>query len=136
MNKPVWVIDTNVLISAALTSGGTCDRVMRAVVDGHVRLAWSAGILAEYRAVLLRPKFKFSESVVASLLAAFPPEGQVIPVTTALLPDRDDEVFLATALATDDRILVTGNTAHFPEELCLPVKILTPTMALHRLGFK
>jgi len=133
MSRPAWVLDTNVLVSAALTAGGTCHRVMRSAVEGRVRLAWSAGILAEYRAVLLRPKFGFSEPVVASLLAAFPPEGQVNPVDVPRLLDRDDEVFLATAMATDNQILVTGNAAHFPFKLCLPVKILTPAMALQSM---
>ena len=133
MGKQVWVVDTNVLISAALTSGGTCNRVMRAAVEGRVGLAWSAGILAEYRAVLMRPKFGFSQQIIASLLAAFSPDGQVTPVDAPELPDRDDAVFLATALATQDQILVTGNLAHFPESLCLPVKIRTPTMALQSI---
>lgn len=134
MSAPIWVIDTNVLVSAALTCGGTCDQVLRAAIDNKVQLAWSAPIMAEYRAVLLRPKFKFSPSVVASLLAAFGPRNQVTPAASLSLPDPDDEVFLATALATTDKILITGNTAHFPAAICAPVQILTPAQALQRLG--
>ena len=52
MNVPVWVIDTNVLISAALTAGGNCDQIFQAAVNDTIRLAWSAPMLAEYRAVL------------------------------------------------------------------------------------
>ncbi len=133
MKPPVWVIDTNVLVSAALTAGGTCDQILRAAIAGRIRLAWNAPMLAEYRAVLLRPKFGFSKPVVASLLAAFDPADQVPVGPTATLPDPDDEVFLAAALATPDQILVTGNTAHFPAKICHPVRVLTPAAALKLL---
>ncbi len=130
---PVWVLDTNVVISAALTAGGTCDRLLRVAIAGHLHLAWSAPMLAEYRAVLLRPKFGFSRPVVAALLAAFDSTHQVPAGTAPALPDPDDEVFLAAALATQDKILVTGNAAHFPAHRCLPVRILTPAEALREL---
>ena len=133
MSVPVWVIDTNVLISAALSAGGNCDQIVRAAVDGKIRLAWSSTMLAEYRTVLLRPKFKFSPPVVSSLLAAFGPNDQVSPKPAPSLIDPDDEVFLGTALATTDKILVTGNSAHFPAEVCLPVEVLTPAQAVQLL---
>lgn len=91
-------------------------------------------MLAEYRAVLLRPKFGFSRPVVASLLAAFDPAHQVPAGKAPALPDPDDEVFLAAALATPDQILVTGNAAHFPAKTCHPVRVLRPAEALRELG--
>jgi putative PIN family toxin of toxin-antitoxin system len=130
---PLWVLDTNVVISAALTAGGTCDRLLRAAVAGRVRLAWSAPLLAEYRAVLLRPKFGFSRPVVSALLAVFDPAHQVPAGASPTLPDPDDAVFLAAALATPDQVLVTGNAAHFPAKLCRPVRILSPAEALREL---
>jgi putative PIN family toxin of toxin-antitoxin system len=131
--KPVWVLDTNVLVSAALTAGGTCDQVLRAAIAGRVTLAWSAPMLAEYREVLLRPKFKLSPSAVSALLAAFDPAHQVPVGQAPALLDPDDEVFLAAALATTDQVLVTGNTAHFPAKICRPVKVLAPFAALQTL---
>lgn len=131
--SPVWVLDTNVVVSAALTAGGTCDRLLRAAVAGRVRLAWSAPMLAEYRAVLLRPKFGFSRPVVDALLAAFDPAHQVAAGSSPSLPDPDDEVFLAAALATPDQIIVTGNAAHFPAKVCRPARVLTPAEALRDL---
>jgi putative PIN family toxin of toxin-antitoxin system len=134
MSVPVWVLDTNVVVSAILTPGGTCDRILRLAVAGRVRLAWSAPMLAEYRAVLRRPKFGLGAASVAALLAAFGPAGQVQPATAPALPDPDDEVFLAAALATPDRVLVTGNAAHFPEAVCAPVRVLDPAAALREPG--
>ncbi len=133
---PVWVLDTNVVISAALTAGGTCDYLLRAAIAGQVRLAWSAPMLAEYRAVLLRPKFGFPRPLVTALLATFDLTHQVPAGPAPALPDADDEVFLAAALATPDKILVTGNVAHFPAHLCHPIRILTPSEARRELDSK
>ena len=135
MRAPVWVIDTNVLVSAALTSGGTCDQVVRAAVDGRIRLSWSTPVLAEYREVLSRSKFKFTPEVVTSLLNLFVAMDQVTPRSLEVrLPDADDEVFLAAAMATPDQVLITGNAAHFPADLCVPVRIITPSQALELLN--
>jgi len=133
-STPAWVIDTNVVVSAALSAGGTCDKILRAAVEGKIRLAWSAPILAEYREVLMRPKFGFSPHVVTSLLTVFNPGDQIGPRSAPSLPDADDEIFLAAALATTDRILVTGNQAHFPIDVCAPVRVLSPAAALLLLG--
>jgi putative PIN family toxin of toxin-antitoxin system len=131
MRKPTWLIDTNVLVSAALTSGGTCDRIVRAAIDGRMRLAWSAAVLAEYREVLSRSKFKFTPQVVSSLLMVLAERDQVTPRSLDIrLPDPDDEIFLATAMATPDQILITGNALHFPADLCMPVRVFTPIQAL------
>jgi hypothetical protein len=46
------------------------------------------------------------------------------------LPDPDDEIFLATAMATPDQILITGNASHFPADLCVPIRVFTPIQAL------
>lgn len=130
MKIPEWVIDTNVLVSAALSADGTFDQVVRLAVRGKVRLAWSAPILAEYREVLLRPKFQLSPESIAALLAAFSLRDQVSPGKSPALPDPSDEVFLAAALATETKVIVTGNTSHFPANICAPVQILTPAEAL------
>lgn len=89
--------------------------------------------LSEYREVLLRPKFRFSPQVVESLLTVFGPVEQVIPVSAPSLPDQEDEAFLAAALATPDQVLVTGDSVHFPPEVCAPVDVLTPSEALKRI---
>lgn len=128
-----WVIDTKVLVTALLTPGRICDRILRAAVDGQIRLAWNAPMLAEYRAVLCRRKFGLSPVTVTALLGAFGPTDQVALRVAPSLPDPDDEVFLAAALATKDKILVTGNRAHFPPARCFPVQVLSPAEAVRNL---
>jgi putative PIN family toxin of toxin-antitoxin system len=134
MRVPVWVIDTNVLVSAALTSGGTCDLIVRAAVDGRIRLSWSTQVLVEYREVLSRSKFKFTPQVVTSLLNVFGERDQITPKHLEIrLPDEDDEIFLAAAMATPDQVLITGNAVHFPSGICVPARILSPAQALELL---
>ena len=90
-------------------------------------------MIAEYRDVLLRPKFKFRPATVAALLSVFDAAHQVPSGSAPTLPDPDDEIFLAAALGTPDRILITGNTAHVPAKRCLPAKVFTPAAALSSL---
>ncbi|MBC7367703.1 MAG: PIN domain-containing protein [Undibacterium sp.] len=129
----LWVIDTNVLVSAALTRGGVCDRLMRAAQEGRFGLAWNAAMLREYRDVLLRPKFGLNVRVVTEVLAIFRLDGYREGEAGVTLPDPDDAPFLAVALMAD-RVLVTGNTRHFPEKSRGEVEVLTPAEALVRLG--
>jgi uncharacterized protein len=131
MRAPIWVLDTNVLVSAALTSGGNCDRIVRAAVDGRLRLAWSTPVLVEYREVLSRTKFKFTPQVVTSFLSVFGERDQVTPRSLDVrLPNPDDGIFLVAAMETTDQILITGNTSHFPADLCVPVRVFTASQAL------
>ncbi len=131
MSTPLWVLDTNVLISAALTPGGVCDRLIQLAVAAHFVPAWDNTLLAEYRDVLSRPKFGLPKPAVRDLLAAFPQSGFCRGLSTDLnLPDPDDIAFVAVALATPDRTIVTGNPRHFPAAAVKPVRILSPRSAL------
>ncbi len=132
--KPRWVLDTNVVISAALTRGGPCDFLFQAIADGRLAAVWDYPLLAEYREVLARPRFRFSRPVQAELLGLFDlawhtPVAAVVPA----LPYPHDEPFLAVALATPDRVLVTGNLKHYPPASRGGVTVLAPREALARL---
>jgi len=49
------------------------------------------------------------------------------------LPDPHDQPSLAVALATPDRVLVTGNLKHYPPASRGGVTVLTPREGLARL---
>jgi putative PIN family toxin of toxin-antitoxin system len=138
MGTPFWVIDTNVFVSAALTPGGICDQVLQCAVAGLFVPVWDNQILSEYREVLARPKFKLSKTTVRALLEALPSSGfhPTTPLAEIELPDLDDLPFVAVALATPDKTIITGNPSHYPESIMKKIggKILSPRQAVERLG--
>jgi len=88
--------------------------------------------LAEYRDVLYRPKFGFSAEAVEGLLSAllsFPPTSS--GDLKVSLADPSAIPFAEVALATPDRVLVTGNRRHFAGTERLGLKVMSPTVAGH-----
>lgn len=116
MNAPTIVLDTNVLVSGLLNPHGAPGRVVDLVIAGEVRVAYDDQLVAEYREVLIRPKFSFDPRDVREVLRGLTADG--VPVTArpvaATLPDPDDLPFLEVALAARAEALVTGNLRHFP----------------------
>lgn len=121
------VLDTNVLVSGLLTPFGPPGGIVRLVSDGRLVLCYDARILAEYREVLLRPRFLFDPEQIAVLLDYIQNTG-LVHVTRPLarpLPDPDDQPFLEVATAAR-ACLVTGNKAHFPKSLCKGISVFGP----------
>ena len=124
------VIDCNVLISAALTDG-TCRAVIQHAIERD-DIYVSDEILSEYRGVAIRPKYLRYQATVLSIISIIESVAhQVEPLETApTLLDPKDSVYLATALAAPGDAIITGNTKDFPQDLCAPIKILTPRQYL------
>jgi predicted nucleic acid-binding protein len=121
------VLDTNVLVSAALKPESDVARIVEKVLLRQAPLYVCASTVAEYRDVLNRPKFKpkgLPPAWLPRLLQVAFHEAE--PAPWALKgPDPDDLVFLALAKATG-AILVTGNLGHFPEAIRGGVTVCTP----------
>jgi putative PIN family toxin of toxin-antitoxin system len=114
------VIDTNVLVSALLSShdDAATVQVVGKLFSGEVIPLFSDEILNEYGEVLRRPKFRFSEDMVSRLLQTIEKYGEhIVPTPTGeLLPDMKDLPFYEVVVEKqeDDAYLVTGNMKHFP----------------------
>ena len=114
------VIDTNVLVSAFWTKNRLSPtvRIVDAITKNLFVPLFSPEMIAEYREVLTRSKFAFSEDEVRSLVDHIVSHGElVVPVKNSVrFPDPDDKVFFCTALSAiaDDPMLVTGNEKHYP----------------------
>ena len=122
------VLDTNVLVSGLLSPFGSPGDIVRLITTGTVRVCYDARILGEYRQVLLRPAFSFSQVQIESVLAQLEADGDLVtagPLPEGL-PDLDDEVFLAVALASQARCLVTGNLRHYPASRRQGVRVVSP----------
>lgn len=114
------VIDTNVLVSALLSShdDAATVQVINKIYDGTVTPIFSDDILAEYNEVLRRKKFHFSEELVYTLLDTLTSIGEKIAPSPSgeILPDMKDLPFYEVVLEkqAQNAYLVTGNIKHFP----------------------
>lgn len=121
------VLDTNILVSALLSPFGPPARVLDMVLSGDRRAAFDDRLLAEYREALARPKFSFAPEEVAVVLAYLDADGE--PVTARPLPcelsNPDDLPFLEVATQAE-AVLITGNTAHYPETMRGGVRVIAP----------
>jgi predicted nucleic acid-binding protein len=125
------VLDTNVLVSAALKPESDLARIVDIVLLRQAPLHVCPAIVAEYREVLNRPKFRpkgFPPGWFPRFLqvAFHEPEPSPWPLPG---PDPDDLVFLALGKAVGASV-VTGNLAHFPENIRAGVTVLSPAAYL------
>lgn len=133
MTSPDWVLDTHVLISAAL-SRQCCPYALVQQVLAHARLVFSEPTFEELRTRLYRPKFDryinldMRQRVLRDLSACA--VWVDIDDSGRWSRDRDDDKFIATALQMPGAVLVSGDQdllqAHGPDGL----RILSPAQAL------
>jgi uncharacterized protein len=129
------VFDTNVLISAGIRSDSSPGLLLDDwILRSQVQVVTSPSIVAEYRDVFSRPKFRRYD---------FPPpwlewlieESLVLPDPPPWpldLPDAKDACFLALAKSSG-AWLVTGNLKHFPRKARRGVAVVSPSDYLAEL---
>lgn len=116
------VIDTNVLVSALLSSkdDAATVRVLGKVLSGEIIPVYSNVITKEYREVLSRKKFGFLSETIEYLLSAVEKYGILVDPSPSgtILPDMKDLPFYEVVLEKrdDNAYLVTGNIKHFPQK--------------------
>ena len=116
------VIDTNVLVSALLSShkDAATVQVLAKLFSNEVIPLFNREILDEYNEVLRRKKFKFSEEMVSTLIDVIEKIGEmVVPNPSGeILIDMKDLPFYEVVLSKQDEgaYLVTGNMKHFPSK--------------------
>lgn len=120
-NKIYAVIDTNVIVSALLTSNNESkpNQVINAINIGVLIPIFNDEIELEYRKVLHYPKLKLSEDqikIFISTLHRFGIKTERIKETDEFFPDPDDIVFYEVRMSVEDSYLVTGNIKHFPKK--------------------
>jgi uncharacterized protein len=125
------VIDTNVVISATLRSGGLPEPVFNLAVDRRVQLYISEAILAEYEDVLRRPRLDIHPDKVTLALTRIAEAAISVAPTERVTAcsDPDDNIFLERAEAAQADYVVTGNTADFPAQWD-KTQIVTPRQFL------
>ena len=113
------VIDTNVLVSAMLRWESVPGSVTEETLTGRIIPLLNDEIIAEYRDVLNRPKFRFPADAVEVVINELIKRSIFLNGETVdeVIPDPKDAVFyqvVMEARQTDPAYLVTGNLKHFP----------------------
>lgn len=112
MNKPIFVVDTNVFISAQLIENSVSAQVFDRML--HIgSIALSEVLLSEYRRVLYRKKLdKYLSDATRELILQKVSDNALIFIPTISIEDcRDhqDNMILELALSCGASCIVTGD---------------------------
>lgn len=111
------VLDTNVVVSAALKPAGLERTAFILAVTKPARLYVSQAILEEYDEVLTRPELKIRKGLRLQLLQLIRNRSYSVKPSLRIEAARDpaDDKFLECADAARADYLITGNRKHFPK---------------------
>ena len=111
------VIDTNVLISAALKPEGLQRTTFLLATTKPACLYGTRPILEEYADVLSRPELRIRKGLRLQLLKLIKNSSHVVVPSRRLevCSDPGDNVFLECADKAGADYLITGNSRHFPK---------------------
>jgi uncharacterized protein len=111
------VIDTNVVVSAALKPEGLQRTVLLLAMTKPVRWYVSDPIVSEYATVLGRPELKIRKSLRQQFLQLIKNHAHVVTPSrlAQVASDPEDNMFIECADRARADYLVTGNRRHFPK---------------------
>jgi putative PIN family toxin of toxin-antitoxin system len=111
------VLDTNIVVSAALRPKGLQRTVLLLALTKPARLYVTQEIFSEYQLVLARREFKIPKGLQLQLLQLIKNRAQIVRPSYTLdaASDTDDNKFLECADAARADYLITGNQRHFPQ---------------------
>ena len=109
------VVDSNVLISALLKADSGPARVVALWREGTIELVVSSAIVAEITRVLAYPRIQSRVSEedatrFVTLLRAAATFVEPVEAVVAVERDPDDDKFVALALASDAKYIVSGDS--------------------------
>lgn len=132
------VLDTNVFIAGLITRETPPDRIYRLWLRGHIDVIASPPQIEELSRVLARPRLhSYLDPEEAELILTNIGARALIVhdlPDVDLSPDPDDNAILATALAGEAHMIVSGDKKHMLD-ITPPagIPIVAPTDALTRL---
>jgi len=111
------VLDTNIIISAAISGHGNPAKIIELVSVGIIEMYYSDEILSEYEEALSRERFEFSPEKQKAAIELISETGILLDPekSNIQIPDMDDIIFYDAAKSAN-AILVTGNTKHYPDD--------------------
>lgn len=127
------VLDTNVLVSGLLVSGGPPARILRQFRDGRWLLAVSPATIEEYGRVLRRKRFGFRLEQIEAILAEIQSRASVVipgQRFAAVPDDPPDNEFLDVAVEARADFLISGDHHLLALGPFRGIPILSPTRFL------
>jgi putative PIN family toxin of toxin-antitoxin system len=111
------VMDTNIVVSAAIKPQGLQRTVLLLALRKPMRWYVSDPILDEYARVLRRPELRIRKGLRQQLLQLIRNHARkVVPTRlTQITRDPADNIFIACANAARADYLITGNEKDFPK---------------------
>lgn len=116
MTHPTVIVDTNVIVGCLPTRQTTspCAWILDGMLGAAFAFALSADLLAEYRAVLVRPalceRHGLTIAEVQTMLTRLARHAIMLaPVAAAPAPDPGDQFLWELLAARADLVLVTGD---------------------------
>ena len=129
------VLDTNVVMSAIFFGGIPFD-VLSAWHNGEFELVVSDAVMAEYREIAVRMKAKFPSIESERWMCYIEDHATVVsavPLATQVCEDADDDVFLACAVASNAKIVCSGDKHLLACSGWNGIEVLTPRLFCNRL---
>lgn len=139
MKGDAFVLDTNVLISAALSAESAPARVTLWVI-ANARLIFAEPTFEEFRSRLWRPKFDKYLTIERrnQILHDFSAIADWVELDDAALPvssrDPDDDMFIRAAIAGSAHWLVSGDKDLLEIQGLPSINILSPADMLKRIS--
>ncbi len=134
------LVDTNVLISAALRDRLPEKVVLRVATESGFRWIVTSEILAEYTQVLGRPKFGFAQETLLRWARLIEMRAITIPsplIDDVSLPrDPKDTLFLVAAIASNADYLITGDLDLLESEISISTRIVSAAAFAASFGIK
>ena len=115
------VIDTNVLVSAALKWDSVHGSIIDLAFNDVIIPLLNQKIIDEYQEVLIRPKFHLTKKIVGDIIDEIKSHGIFVNEKHIQIemPDPKDRVFYEVTMEerkSEDAYLITGNIKHFPKK--------------------
>ena len=120
------VLDTNVVVSAAIKPDGLQRTVLLLAITKPARLCVSDEIVSEYSMVLARPELKSRRRIRRQFLDLMKKRSRLVVPSNLpqVTTDPADNICIECADAARADYLITGNQRHFPR-LWKSTKIIT-----------
>jgi uncharacterized protein len=108
------ILDTNVLLSG-FYFGGVPGQILQAWSEGRIGLVLSPPILSEYREAGLELETKYGPTHFDSFVSLLLVHAELVDapanLATQVCSDPDDDKFLACALVSSAKVIISGDSA-------------------------